>query len=157
MQPIVSFCGSPTYQLSKYFTTVLQPFPDKSRHKLQSAKTLLTLFKTVQIHVPDDYKLVSFDMKSIFTSFPLRLALQCTKTAKQQATTTVKLALPTEDIMDLLKRCLTSISFQYNGKHYKHLHETAIGSSVSLVVAEVVMQHVEERAFTTCRHTMPLS
>ena len=31
MRPIVSFCGSPTYQLSKYLTTILQPLSDKSR------------------------------------------------------------------------------------------------------------------------------
>ena len=30
MRPIVSFCGSPTYQLSKYLTTVLQPLTDQS-------------------------------------------------------------------------------------------------------------------------------
>ena len=36
MRPIVSFCGTPTYQLSKYLTTILQPITDKSRRKLQS-------------------------------------------------------------------------------------------------------------------------
>ena len=36
MRPIVSFCGSPTYQLSKYLTTILQPLTDKSRRKLPS-------------------------------------------------------------------------------------------------------------------------
>ena len=70
------------------------------------------------------------------------------ETAIQQST--VKLPLPTEDIMDLLNLCLTSTYFQYNGKHYKQLHGTAMGSPVSVVVAEIVMQHVEERALATC-------
>ncbi|KAL9953141.1 hypothetical protein ACROYT_G040504 [Oculina patagonica] len=108
--------------------------------------------KTVQI--PDDYKLVSFDVKSLFTSIPLQLALQCTETAIQQSTVT--LPLPTEDIMDLLNLCLTSTYFQYNGKHYKQLHGTAMGSPVSVVVAEIVMQNIEERALATCRQTIPL-
>ena len=38
MRPIVSFCGSPTYQPSKYLTTILQILTNKSRHKLQSTK-----------------------------------------------------------------------------------------------------------------------
>ena len=122
MRPIVSFCGSPTYQLSRYFTTILQPLTDKSRRKLQSTENFIDAIKTVQI--PDDYKLVSFDVKSLFTSIPLQLALQCTETAIQQST--VKLPLPTEDIMDLLNLCLTSTYFQYNGKHYKQLHGTAV-------------------------------
>ena len=103
--------------------------------------------RTVQI--PDDYKLVSFDVKSLFTSIQLQLALQCTETA-------VTLPLPTDDIMDLLNLCLTSTYFQYNGKHYKQLHGTAMGSPVSVVVAEIVMQNIEERALTTCRQKIPL-
>ena len=62
----------------------------------------------------------------------------------------------TEDIMDLLNLCLTSTYFQYNGKHYKQLHGTAMGSPVSVVVAEIVMQNIEERALATCRQTIPL-
>ena len=93
-------------------------------------------------------------MKSLFTSIPLQLALHCTETAIQQST--VKLPLPTEDIMDLLNICLTSTYFQYNGKYYKQLHGTAMGSPVSVFVAEIVMQHVEERALATCRQTIPL-
>ena len=58
--------------------------------------------------------------------------------------------------MGLLNLCLTSTYFQCNGKHYKQLHGTAIGSTVSVVVAEIVMQHVEERALATYRHTIPL-
>ena len=108
--------------------------------------------KTVQI--PDDYKLVSVDVKSLFTSIPLQLALQCTETAIQQST--IELPLPTADIMDLLNLCLTSTYFQYNGKHYKQLHGTAMGSPVSVVVSEIVMRHVEERALATCRQTIPL-
>jgi len=144
MRPIVSFCGSPTYQMSKYLTTILQSLTDKSRRKLQSTENFIDAIKTVQI--PDDYTLVSFDVKSLFTSIPLQLALQCTETAIPQ--TTVKLPLPTEHIMDLLNLCLTSTYFQYNGKHYEQLHGTAMGSPVSVVVAEIVMQ-------LTCRGKCP--
>ncbi|PFX12338.1 hypothetical protein AWC38_SpisGene23725 [Stylophora pistillata] len=44
----------------------------------------------------------------------------------------------------------------YNGKHYKQLHGTAMGSPVSVVIAEIVMQNIEERALSTCRQTIPL-
>jgi len=151
MRPIVSFCWSPTYQLSKYLTTILQPLTDKSRRKLQSTENFIDAIKTVQI--PDDYKLVSFDMKSLFTSIPLQLGLQSTKTAIQQFTT--ELQLPTEDIMDLLNLCLTSTCFQYNGKHYKQLHGTAMGSPVSVVVAEIVMLYITNLLTTTLTGTLP--
>ena len=58
--------------------------------------------------------------------------------------------------MDLLNLCLTSAYFQYNGKHYKQLHGTAMGSPVSVVVAEIVMQNIEEQALSTYTKTLLL-
>ena len=122
---MISFCGSPIHQLSKYLTNVLKPLTDESRHKLQSTENFIVAIKTIQI--PDDHKLVSFDVKSLFTSIPLQLALDCTENAIKNST--VELPLPSDDIMDLLNLCLTSTYCQYSGKHYKQLHGTAMGSS----------------------------
>ena len=58
--------------------------------------------------------------------------------------------------MDLLHLCLTSTYCQYNGKHYKQLHGTAMGSPVSVVVAEIVMQNIEQQALATYSETLPL-
>ena len=58
--------------------------------------------------------------------------------------------------MDILNLCLTSAYFQYNGKYYKHLGGTAMGSPVSVVVAEIVMQNIEEQALATYTRTVPL-
>ena len=90
MGPMVSFCGSPTHQLSKYLTNVLKPLTDESRHKVQSTENFIDASKTTQI--PDVHKLVSFDVKSLFTSIPLQLALDCTENAIKNST--VELPLP---------------------------------------------------------------
>ena len=58
--------------------------------------------------------------------------------------------------MDSLNLCLTSTYFLYNGKHYKQIHGTEMGSPVSVVVAEIVMQNIKESALSTCRQTIPL-
>ena len=97
---------------------------------------------------------MSFDVKSLFTSIPLQLDLECTENAIKNST--VELPQPTDDIMDLLNLCLTSTYFQYNGKHYKQLHGTAMGSPVSVVVAEIVVQNIEEQALATYTRTVPL-
>ena len=131
---------------SRYLTNVLKPLTDESTHKLQSTENFIDAIKTIQM--PDDHKLVSFD------SIPLQLAQDCTENAIKNST--VELPLPTDDIMDLLNLCLTSTYFQYNGKHYKQLHGTAMGSPVSVVVAEIVMQNIEEQALATYTRTIPL-
>ena len=58
--------------------------------------------------------------------------------------------------MDLLNLCFFSTYFQYNGKHYKQLHGTAMGSPVSVVVTEIVMQNIEEQALATYARTILL-
>ena len=58
--------------------------------------------------------------------------------------------------MDLLQLCLTSTYFHYNGKHYRQLHETALGSPISVVVAEIVMQSIEEQTLATYIETLLL-
>ena len=153
MRPIVSFCGSPTYELSKYLTTILQPLTNHSTHRLQSTDDFINAIQTIRI--PDNHTLVSFDVKSLFTSIPLQLALDCTRSAITLHANDTPLAIPTNDIMDLLTLCLTSTYFQYNGKHYKQLHGTAMGSPVSVIVAEIVMQNIEQTALTTYKQQLP--
>ena len=72
------------HAMSKYLTTIVQPLTDKSRRELHSTGDFINVTKTVQI--PNDYKPVSFNVKSPFTSIPLQLALQCTETAILQST-----------------------------------------------------------------------
>ena len=122
---------------------MLKPLIDESGHKPQSTENFIDAIKTKQI--PDEQKLASFDVKSMFTSIPLQLATDYIDNA-----TTVELPLPTDDIMDLLNFCLTSTYFQYNGKHFKQLP----GSSY--VLAEIFMQNTEEQAIATYTRTIPL-
>ena len=75
--------------------------------------------------------LFTFDVKSLFTSIPLQLTLQCTETAIGQSTD--PLPLPTEEIMDLLNLSLASTYFS---TAINTTNGTAMGSPVSVVVAE---------------------
>ena len=99
--------------------------------------------------MPDDHKLESFDVKSLFTSIPLQLALDCTANAIKNST--VELPLPTDDIRDLLNLCLTSTYFQYKLANTTNSYtvNAAMSSPVSVVMTEIVMQNIEEKALAT--------
>ena len=54
-----------------------------------------------------------------------------------------------DDILGLLSLCLDATFLSYRGKVYRQVHGTAIGSLVSIVVANLAMEDVEERALAT--------
>ena len=121
---------------------------DKSRHKVQFTENFIDTIK--RIRIPDNYKVMSFDVKSLFTSFPLHQALDYRKTAIYNST--LEFLLPTDNVMDLLNLCLTSTYFQYNRKHYRQLHGTAMASPVS-VVPRISMQNIDKQAAILVIHS----
>ena len=79
-------------------TNVLKPLTEESGHKLQSTENFFDTINTIQI--PDDHKLVSFDVKSLFTRIPLQLALDCTENAIKTTTTYRRRYRPTQPLFD---------------------------------------------------------
>jgi len=94
--------------------------------------------------------LVSFDVVSLFTSIPVDLAVNV---AHNHLVTDENLqertALPVTDVIKLLDFCLSTTNFQYDHKHYKQIHGTAMGSPVSAVMENMIMEDLAKRALTT--------
>jgi len=57
--------------------------------------------------------------------------------------------LSTSDLIKGLEICLNSTNFMFRGKHYKQVFGTAMGSPVSSVVANLVMEDIETWALET--------
>ena len=68
IRPIVSNIGTGTYNLARDLTKLLSPLT-KSRYTIDSTKHFMEKIK--QETIPDGYKMVSFDVKSLFTNMPL--------------------------------------------------------------------------------------
>ena len=148
LRPIVSFISSPTYNLSKYVAKILKPLTGNSAYTVKNSTEFCE--GVADINLPDDDELVSFDVVSLFTSIPVDVAVNVAHNRLvndenlQERTT-----LPVTDIIELLDFCLSTTNFQYDHKHYKQIHGTAMGTLVSAVMANMVMEDLEERALTT--------
>ena len=73
--------------------------------------------KIKNVILGEDHELVSLDVKSLFTSVPLELAIESAKEAL--ANYSNELPIPKEEVIDLLTLCLHSTYFQYDGSFYQ--------------------------------------
>ena len=84
----------------------------------------------------DGEELVSFDVVSLFTSIPVDLAVHLAHNRLLNDT-------------NLQDRTAIPVTFQYDHMHFRQIHGTAMGSPVSVIMANMVMEDLEERALTT--------
>ena len=60
--------------------------------------------------------------------------------------------LTMDNICEGLILCLNDTNFTFRGQHYQQIFGTAMGSPVSVVAANVVMEDIEEKAIRSVRN-----
>ena len=104
--------------------------------------------------------MVSFDVKSLFTSVPTDVACDIVRKRleaemeKADSSVRAQTAMDVDDIMILLRLCLNTTYFQVNGKFYKQKQGTAMGSPVSVVIANMFMEELEQKSLETFGHSV---
>ena len=74
LRPIVSSIGSVTYETSKELSRILKPLVGRSPHHVQNNQEFLTQLGDIQMG-PDDI-IMSYDVKALFTSVPIKPLLK---------------------------------------------------------------------------------
>ena len=143
IRPIVSFVNSPSYNLAQHLSKVLTPITNLADQKLKN--TYEAKEKLSNHSIPDYYELVSFDVQKLFTSIPHDLALNCLSIAidehEEKLFDTTR--LQKSELIQLVKLCLSATTFKFNGVLYKQISGLPMGSPISVVLSEIVMQHIE--------------
>ena len=100
--------------------------------------------------IRDDEVLVSFDVKSLYTSVPIEPALQAVGTLLENDQSVYSWSngtnLKSEEILHLLEICLRESSFKFRGQFYEMTNGLAMGCPVSPIVANIFMSQLEEKA-----------
>ena len=118
------------YNAARYLATVLSPLVGNSIHSVKNSKD-----KLKGLVVPPGLKLVSYDIKALFTSVPVDQALNFIKRKLRQDLTLPDCSeLNVNQLIKLLEYCLTTTYFVYGG------------SPVSPIVANLYMEQFESIA-----------
>ena len=140
--------NSPTYKVSRYLARILSPIVGNT---VNTVKNSAHFAEFIRVETLDAEKmLLSFDVVSLFTRIPVDLAIKVAKERlRNDASLGQRTSLPVEDIIELLSFCLNTTYFVFEGTYYQQVFGTAMGSLVSAVIANLVMEDVEQRALAS--------
>ena len=148
---VINYYSSPTHQLSKHLCHLLSPLVGNTPTHIKNSSDFSNFVKTQYL---GEEILVSFDVVSLFTKVPIELAIHVAKEQLQENNTLKdRTALSINDIIQLLEFCLKATYFSFRGKYYQQIFGMAMGSPVSVVVADMVMENIEQRALNSFSHT----
>lgn len=140
IRPIVSSIGSPTYNMSKFFTNILANIVGKTNSFVKDSFDLKS--KINNLIIPDDHKLFSLDVISLFTNIPNDIISEIIDKKWndiQRYTNLTSIAFK-NGLSFVVNNCF----FSFKDQHYHQISGSPMGSPVSPVLANLVMEHLEE-------------
>ena len=151
LRPIVSSRGSVSYNTSKELARILNPLAGRSTFSVQNTMDIVEQVKNIKLQ-PQECT-VSYDVKALFTSVPIKPAiniikqlLEDDKELQQRTTMTV------QNIICLLEFCLNNTSFIFQGRYFEQTEGAAMGSPLSPIIANIYMEAFEKQAISTAPH-----
>lgn len=151
IRPVIAHTQAPLYNLSKFLSNTLKNIAFKNQFYIQNS---FTFKKTIDsIHINNDEVMISLDVKSLYTNIPVKLAEKIITKKWDDIKNHTK--IPKSEFLIALRLILNSNFFQYNEDFYTQLEGAAMGSPISSVIAQIVMEDLEENVINNLTFDLP--
>jgi hypothetical protein len=142
IRPVVSSINAPAHKLSYKINSLFRNFTSfKPKYSVKNSIDLIE--KLSKVKVPDNARLVSFDVTNLFTSVPVQESLLLA--GKILDDTQFQEPSVREELKTLLKACTDQNFFKFNGSTYIQKDGLAMGSPLSPLLAEIFMDNFERQ------------
>ena len=144
VRPIISNISTATYDLDRYLAKILSPL-SRLDYTVSSRKKFTEIIKLKSI--PDNCKLVLFEVKSLFMEFPLDSTIDIILNRiydKKELTPNIE----RKDMRDVIFLCTKDAHFAFNKDLYKQTDSIAMGSPQGPVPADIIMVELENSMAT---------
>jgi len=136
---IVSSVGSPLYELAKFLDDVLRGSLCRPASFIKDSWSFVRKM-TGKVLVPDEI-MVSLDVTSLFTNIPRELVMQAIDNRWNNIQKNTKLSL--SQLKSAIDLVLSSTGFAFNGCYYEQIYGSPMGSPLSPILADMVMDDLE--------------
>ena len=114
LRSIIFNVGTASYQLAKYLAKLLSPL-NKSSYTVNSTKEFIDMIKKET--VPSSYKMISFDVSSLFTMVPLDYTIDLTL-KRIYGDKEIETKISRKDMKSLLILCTKNVHFNFGNNIY---------------------------------------
>lgn len=152
LRPIVSGIQSPLEPMSKFLKNILNNIINKNNYYIKDSTDFKNKIKDTKI--PINYSLISLDVISLYTNVPISLATKIID--KKWSSIKRYTDIPQDDFVRAVELTLTSTYFAYEDKIFKQIDGCAMGASISSVVAQLVLEDLEETILAKMNFDIPL-
>ena len=151
LRPIVSSVGPVSYETAKELSKILKPLVGNTPYSVRNTKDFIHGIQDIRLQ--DDECMVSYDVEALFTSVPVKPVIAIIqKKLETDKDLHLRTTMSPKQITNLLEFCLASTYFTYQGKFFEQTEGTAMGSPISPIVANLLMEDLEIKALATSPH-----
>ena len=140
LRPVVSTIGSATYNIAKFLTDIITNMVGKTQLHVKNS------FEFAQEITREQFSesaiMFSLDVTSLYTNVPVDFALECLSERWNEIENNT--AIDKDSFLKAVKLVLESTFFVYRGNFYQQTFGVPMGSPLSPVIANVVMERLEQ-------------
>ena len=143
-RPIVDTTNTPYSGIGTYLKTLLNPLTVNEFSLKDTFQAVEEIQKIDQTQLEEGYRLVSFDVVSLFTNVPLKRTVNVIldRIYKDKV---IETKLRKSTLKKLILDCCTKTTFSFNNKLYDQIDGVCMGSSLGPVLANIIMTELEKR------------
>ena len=150
LRPVISNCGTATYEVSKHLASVLAPLT-KNVYTVNDTRDFINKLKLMTVN--DGEKVVSFDVSSLFSNVPLDYTIEVIL-RKIYTEKLIKTKLKKQQFKELLELCTKELHFSFNGEMFRQVDGVAMGSPLGPVLANIFMAELESQLIPKLSHNL---
>ena len=139
VRPIVASVDTVSSKMSKLLANVLKHLTVDVDYTIKNSFEFKN--KLVNTTIEPNETMVSFDVVSLFTNIPTKLALEIVN-EKWEILSKIT-TIPKQIFLEMLKFCLVDANyFVFNKCHYKQIYGMPMGNPLSSIIADIVLNRL---------------